>query len=104
MRRIRPTPLNSSLPSSALPRSGRSKEAGQAGRGSATLSRKAREREEVWPMKRVTAVLSLFLLFTLACSKAPEQRVEEKAKVSVGPVVINPHPKTLEDKIVVLRW
>ena len=55
-------------------------------------------------MKRAMAVLSLFLLFTLACSKAPEQRIEEKTKVSVGPVVINAHPKTLEGKTVVLRW
>ncbi len=55
-------------------------------------------------MKRVMAVLSLFLLVTLACSKAPEQTVEGKAKVSIGPVILNPHPKSLEGKTVMLRW
>jgi hypothetical protein len=57
--------------------------------------------------KQVIAALGVVLLLIgglAACSKAPEQKVEEKGKVSVGPVTLNPHPASLEGKTVVLRW
>jgi hypothetical protein len=45
-------------------------------------------------------VILLMVVSLSACSKAPD----EKKIPKVGPLKINSHPSTLEDKTVVLRW
>ena len=48
------------------------------------------------------AIFSLFAVSLLACSgKAPAEQTPE---VSIGEVQLNPHPQSLEDKTLLLRW
>ena len=61
-------------------------------------------------MKKLVAMCAVALLLAagLGCSKAPEQKAEQKGEnkgpVKVGPVKMSPHPASLEGKTVVLRW
>ena len=61
-------------------------------------------------VKRLIALCAVVLLVALGpgCSKAPEQKAENKTEnkgpVKVGPVKMNPHPASLDGKTVVLRW